>query len=153
MRNQIPTGSGKLNWTGDDINRIINNEKYMGHALLQKTFTVDCLTKQRTDNDVTVPQYYIENNHEAIVSKDIFNLAQQERARRSNLYSGKWKKKRLHQGKQALTGKVFCSYCGDIFRRIKWSSRGSKSTVWPWETRVKIIPNVQPEQSRKKSCS
>lgn len=89
MRNQIPTGSGKLNWTGDDINRIINNEKYMGDALLQKTFTVDCLTKQRTDNDVTVPQYYIENIHEAIVSKDIFNLAQQERARRSNLYSGK----------------------------------------------------------------
>lgn len=61
----------------------------MGDALLQKTFTVDCLTKQRTDNDVTVPQYYIENNHEAIVSKDIFNLAQQERVRRSNLYSGK----------------------------------------------------------------
>lgn len=136
MRDQIPTGSGKLNWTGDDINRIISNEKYMGDALLQKTFTVDCLTKQRINNDGTVPQYYIENNHEAIVSKDIFNLAQQERARRSNLYSGKRKKKRLHQGKYALTGKVFCSHCGDIFRRIKWSSRGSKSIVWRCVTRL-----------------
>lgn len=137
MEDGILTGSGRLIWSGNDINRIISNEKYMGDALLQKTFTVDCLTKQRIDNDGTVPQYYIENNHEAIVSKDIFNLAQQERARRSNLYSGKRKKKRLHQGKYALTGKVFCSHCGDIFRRIKWSSRGSKSTVWRCVTRVK----------------
>lgn len=138
MEDKIPTGSGSFNWTGDDINRIISNEKYMGDALLQKTYTVDCLTKQRIDNDGTVPQYYIENNHEAIVSKDIFNLAQQEKARRSNLYSGKRKKKRLHQGKYTLTGKVFCSHCGDIFRRIKWNSRGSKVTVWRCVTRVKL---------------
>ncbi|MGX7092386.1 recombinase family protein [Hutsoniella sourekii] len=126
----MPTARGLLKWSSDDINRIISNEKYMGDALLQKTYTVDCLTKQRVPNDGTVPQYYIEDNHEPIVSKEVFHLAQQEKARRSNLYSGKRKKKRLYQGKYALSGKVICDCCGEIFRRVKWNSRGSKSVVW-----------------------
>lgn len=77
-------------------------------------YTVDCLTKQRVPNDGTVPQYYIEDNHESIVSKDIFHLAQKEKARRSNLYSGKRKNKRLYQGKYALSGKVICDCCGEF---------------------------------------
>lgn len=136
MNDTIPTGTGKLKWSGDDINRIISNEKYMGDALLQKTYTVDFLTKARVENDGTVPQYYIEDNHEPIVSKETFNLAQQEKARRSNLYSGKRKQKRVFQGKYALTGKVLCEHCGDIFRRVKWNSRGSKATVWRCVTRL-----------------
>ncbi|MDT2768179.1 recombinase family protein [Globicatella sulfidifaciens] len=136
MNDKIPTGSGKLKWSGDSINRIISNEKYMGDALLQKTYTVDFLTKARVENDGTVPQYYIEDNHEPIVSKETFNLAQQEKARRSNLYLGKKKQKRLYQGKYALSGKVTCEHCRDIFRRIKWNSRGSKSIVWRCITRV-----------------
>src|SRR5699024_3818252 len=77
--NKVPTATGLLKWSGDDINRIISNEKYMGDALLQKTYTVDCLSKRRIPNDGTVPQYYIENNHEGIVSKDIFNLARRKK--------------------------------------------------------------------------
>lgn len=133
---KISTATGLLKWSGDDINRIISNEKYMGDALLQKTYTVDCLTKQRVSNDGTVPQYYIEDNHEPIVSKEIFHMAQLEKARRSNLYSGKRKKKRLYQGKYALSGKVICDCCGEIFRRVKWNSRGSKSVVWRCITRM-----------------
>ena len=136
MNDKIPTGSGKLKWSGDSINRIISNEKYMGDALLQKTYTVDFLTKTRVENDGTVPQYYIEDNHEPIVSKETFHLAQQEKARRSNLYSGKRKQKRVYQGKYALSGKVICEHCGDIFRRVKWNSRGSKATVWRCVTRL-----------------
>ncbi|WP_425328857.1 recombinase family protein [Ruoffia tabacinasalis] len=133
---KIATATGLLKWSGDDINRIISNEKYMGDALLQKTYTVDCLTKQRVSNDGTIPQHYIEDNHEPIVSKEIFHLAQQEKARRSNLYSGKRKKKRIYQGKYALSGKVVCDFCGEIYRRIKWNSRGSRATVWRCVTRV-----------------
>ncbi|MGY3814748.1 zinc ribbon domain-containing protein [Globicatella sulfidifaciens] len=72
----------------------------------------------------------MEDNHEPIVSKDIFHLAKKEKARRSNLYSGKRKNKRLYQGKYALSGKVICDCCGEIFRRVKWNSRGSKAVVW-----------------------
>lgn len=49
------------------IRKILTNEKYMGDALLQKTYTVDVLTKKRVANNGIVPQYYVENNHEAII--------------------------------------------------------------------------------------
>ena len=136
MKNGILTGAGNKKWLGEDINRIISNEKYMGDVLLQKTYTVDCLTKQRIKNDGKVPQYYIEDNHEPIVSKEIFHLAQQEKARRSNVYTGKKNKRRLHHGKYALSGIVRCQHCGDIYRRVKWNSRGSKATVWRCVTRL-----------------
>lgn len=54
-----------------------------GYALLQKTFTEDVLTKRRIENDGSVPQYYVENSHEAIISKELYHEVQAEMARRS----------------------------------------------------------------------
>jgi len=139
MEDKVPTATGLLKWTTNDINRIIANEKYMGDALLQKTYTVDCLTKKRIPNDSSIPQYYIEDNHEAIVSKEIYNLAQKEKARRSNLYSGKKKKRRLYQGKFSLSGITQCGKCADIFRRTTWTYKGKKTYVCRCVTRVEKL--------------
>ena len=74
----ILTGAGKTKWHTSTINKILRNEKYIGDALLQKTYTTDFLTKKRIKNNGTVPQYYVEGNHEAIIPKDIFLLVQEE---------------------------------------------------------------------------
>lgn len=50
--------SGKANWYPSAILKMLQNEKYKGDALLQKTYTVDFLTKKRTENDGQVNQYY-----------------------------------------------------------------------------------------------
>ena len=50
-----------------------------GDALLQKTYTVDFLNKKRIVNDGIVPQYYVKNSHEAIVSREVFYAVQEER--------------------------------------------------------------------------
>ena len=65
MADGIPTATGNMKWRSDGIRKILTNEKYMGDALLQKTYTVDVLTKKRVANNGIVPQYYVENNHEA----------------------------------------------------------------------------------------
>lgn len=44
----------------------------MGDTLLQKTYTTDFLTKKRIKNNGTVPQYYVEGDHEAIIPKELF---------------------------------------------------------------------------------
>ena len=49
------------------------NETYIGDALLQKTYTVDFLTKKKVMNRGIVPQYYIEDDHEAIIPKELFH--------------------------------------------------------------------------------
>ena len=67
----ILTGAGKTKWWTSTINKILRNEKYIGDALLQKTFTIDFLSKKRIKNNGTMPQYYVEGDHDAIISKEV----------------------------------------------------------------------------------
>ena len=69
MADGILTGAGKPKWRPESVKKILKNEKYIGDALLQKTYTVDVLTKKRVKNNGIVPQYYVENSHEAIICR------------------------------------------------------------------------------------
>jgi len=132
----ILNGAGRAKWHETNIKQILTNEKYIGDALLQKTYTVDILEKKREANKGQVPKYYVENSHEGIIPKDIFLKAQEEITRRANLTKGATHHKRVYSGRYALSGMVFCAHCGDIYRRIKWNNRGCKSTVWRCVSRV-----------------
>ena len=96
----------------------MQNEKYIGDALLQKTYTVDFLSKKRVKNNGIVPQYYVEGSHEAIIPRDLYMQVQEEMVRRANLHSGAKRKKRVYSSKYALFSIVYCPKCGDIYRRI-----------------------------------
>ena len=138
----ILTAAGKPRWRPETIKKILLNEKYIGDALLQKTFTVDFLTKKRVKNEGHVPQYYIENSHEAIIPKELFLQAQEELHRRSNIYTGADKNKRIYSSKYALSTITFCGDCGDIYRRVYWNIHGRKEFVWRCVTRIEQGPEV-----------
>ncbi|WP_018659241.1 recombinase family protein [Allofustis seminis] len=140
-KDKILNGAGNKKWHISNLDQILTNEKYMGDALLQKTYTVDFLNKKRVVNDGIAPQYYVENSHEAIIPKEIFMRVQEEKLRRANMTSGKGKR-RVYSSKYALSSIVYCSNCGDIYRRIKWNNRGKKSTVWRCCTRVQQGPKA-----------
>ena len=65
----ILTAAGKAKWRPETLKKILQNEKYIGDALLQKTYTVDFLSKKRVKNNGIVPQYYVENSHEPIIPR------------------------------------------------------------------------------------
>ncbi len=138
----ILTAAGKPRWRPETIKKILLNEKYIGDALLQKTFTVDFLTKKRVKNEGRVPQYYVENSHEAIIPKELFLQAQEELHRRNNIYTGADKNKRLYSSKYALSTITFCGDCGDIYRRVYWNIRGRKEFVWRCVTRIEQGPET-----------
>lgn len=108
----------------------------MGDALLQKTYTVDCLTKKRVANDGTVPQYYVNNDHDAIIPRELFTRVQEEMKRRVNIRQGMDGKKRVYSSKYALSSIVFCGHCNDVFRRTHWNNHGKKQIVWRCITRL-----------------
>ena len=130
QRDGIPNARGSTKWHDNSIRLILGNEKYMGDALLQKTYTTDFLTKKRVKNTGIVPQYYVENNHEAIIPKDIFMQVQAELARRRNVRTGKSGKKRCFSGNNCFSQIVCCGHCGELYRRIHWNNHGKKSIVW-----------------------
>ncbi len=138
----ILTGAGKPKWRAETLQKILKNEKYIGDALLQKTYTVDFLEKKRVTNNGLVPQYYVENSHEAIIPRDLYMQVQEEMVRRANLHSGQDRKKRVYSSKYALSSIVYCSQCGDIYRRVAWNNRGKRSIVWRCCTRVEHGPEA-----------
>ncbi|WMI82683.1 recombinase family protein [Anaerotignum sp. MB30-C6] len=136
QRDGIKTVTGLDHWHPGTIDKMLSNEKYIGDALLQKTYTVDFLSKKRVKNNGIVPQYYVENSHEPIIPRELFMQVQEEMVRRANLRSGKGGRKRVYSSKYALSSIVYCGNCGDIYRRVHWNNRGYKSIVWRCVSRL-----------------
>nr|WP_309559707.1 recombinase family protein [Clostridium tagluense] len=80
-RDGIPTITGNVKWWDSTITGMITNEKYCGTLLQQKTVTVDYLSHKRVKNKGIDAQYRIEDNHEAIISKGVFERVQDEKER------------------------------------------------------------------------
>lgn len=79
----IPTLMGGK-WTSSTLLGILRNKRYVGDALMQKTYTVDFLRKKRVVNNGIMPQYYIEGHYEPIIPKELFLQVQEEMARRGS---------------------------------------------------------------------
>lgn len=77
--NEIKTVTGKVVWSTSTIDRILSNEKYVGDVLMQKSFTEDFLTRKRKKNEGELAMYFIENDHEAIISRVIFDKVQKKK--------------------------------------------------------------------------
>jgi site-specific DNA recombinase len=122
--NSIPTPSGKNNWQPSSVLSILQNEKYKGDAVLQKTFTVDFLTKKMKVNEGEIPQYYVENSHPAIVSPEAFDLVQHEIKKRKNVNGYK-------TGGAIFSGKIVCGECGSFFGSKVWHSTSKyRRIIW-----------------------
>ena len=126
--------SGKSEWSSSTIRSILSNEKYKGDAIINKTFTVDCLTKEVRKNRGERPKYYVENSHPAIIDAETFGRAQEELARRIGKKKVKEIGTKTEQGKYsskyALTELLICGECHTPYRRCTWTAHGRKRIVW-----------------------
>ena len=120
----IKTPGGKDVWSVSTIRSILSNEKYKGDALLQKTYTLDYLSKTVKKNNGEVKQYYVTNSHEAIIDEDVFNLVQVELQRRSKIRRG------LRNSSPFCT-KLVCGDCGSFYgHKIYHAKEKHSKDVW-----------------------
>ena len=136
------TARGNTAWSAQSIQRILQNEKYCGDVLLQKTFTEDVLTGVHKKNTGQLPQYYIENYHEGIVSKQMFREVQAEIARRNSKSAANQRKHRRgrYNSKYALSERLVCGNCGSPYKRVTWNIHGRKQIVWRCVNRIEYGP-------------
>ena len=115
----------KVLWErGNTVESILRNEKYKGSALLQKSFTVDFLTKKTKINEGEVPQYYVEDSHPAIIEPWEWEQVQVELKRRKN-------SRNRHHQTSPFSGKIICADCGDIFGAKTWHSTDRyRRVIW-----------------------
>ena len=120
-------------WNINGIHSILSNEKYAGDALLQKTYTVDCITHKKAKNKGERAKYLVTDAHKAIIDRDTYNLVQQELSRRASIRKKSDKcitAQGKYSGKYALTEIMVCSECGSSYRRQTWNIHGRKCPVW-----------------------
>ena len=110
----IKSPSGKNKWYISTVRSILTNEKYRGDALIQKEYTADFLDKTRRKNTGEIPQCYVEEHHEAIISPDLFDFVQLEIKRREQ--NGKYSSVSI------FVNKIKCSCCGAWYGAKVWHS-------------------------------
>ena len=138
----VPTASGIQGWTYQVIRNILTNERYIGDALLQKTYTTDCISKTVKKNQGDRPMVYVERNHPAIVSKAMFYQVREEMARRASKRKVMQKTGKTEQGKYsakyALSELLVCGECGTPYKRCTWARNGKKRIVWRCVSRLEF---------------
>lgn len=109
-------------WGKSVIMQVINNINYTGDLLLQKTYRENYMTKLTKNNKGQKDRYYIENDHEAIITHAVFNEAQRIRKERAKKIIVKDNKKI-----NKFSGLLYCGYCGKRYMkkenkyRVYWS--------------------------------
>ena len=138
----VPTASGIQGWTYQVVRNILTNERYIGDALLQKTYTTDCISKTVKKNQGDRPMVYVERNHPAIVSKAMFYQVREEMARRASKRKVMQKTGKTEQGKYsakyALSELLVCGECGTPYKRCTWARNGKKRIVWRCVSRLEF---------------
>ena len=120
----IPSPGGKDHWNPSNIKSILTNEKYKGDALLQKSFTVDFLTKKKKTNEGEIPQYYVKDNHEAIIDPETFEMVQ-------TLMTTRTKGRNRKSSVSIFSSKVKCGDCGSWYGPKVWHSNDAyRKVIW-----------------------
>lgn len=121
-------------WTESTLRGILQNERYCGDVLLQKTYVTDPISKKIKKNNGELPKILIKNNHPAIVCREIYDRAQQERSRRGSkrkVSKASVTEQSKYSAKYALSELLICGECLTPYKRTTWTKRsGEKQIVW-----------------------
>lgn len=140
---------GGYTWRPSAIRLILGNEKYAGDLKLQKVFVRDHLTKEKVVNHGELPIYWVENDHEPIVSKEQFQAVQLRLKKQSEGCTA------VKGAESVFTGRIRCAGCGMNYRRkttpyrVVWCCATFNSRGKKYCTTSKMIP----EETLKAVCA
>lgn len=120
--------SGDIDWSNGNIRSMLTNERYTGDALSRKTVTLDFRTHKTVVNRGHKPQYYIEDHHEGIISKEDYEKVQEILEDNRNEFT------RGEYEKSTFTSRVICPHCSKNFHRF---GRNLEKTIWRCSSNVK----------------
>ena len=139
---RVPTAQAVQRWSYQVIHNILTNERYIGDAMLGKTFSTGCINRQIKQNTGERLQSYVENNHPAIIPREMFYRVQEEMARRASKRKVMQRHGKTELGKYsakyALSELLVCGECGTPYKRCTWARNGKKRIVWQCVSRLEF---------------
>ena len=116
-KDQVPTVRTAETWNESTVKEILQNPIYEGDLILQKTYTTEVLPFTKKRNRGEMPQFFIKDNHEPIITREqgqmVREIYEYRRKQMGNDLSDKY------QNRYELSGKIMCSECAGSFKRQK----------------------------------
>ena len=139
-REGVVNWDGSTKWQATTLQSMLENEKYKGDVVLQKSYTVDFLTKKRVMNQGEIQKFYIEDDHEAIIEPWIWECVQLEIERRKRYLEEHGAKSYSNNTENnPFASKIVCGECNKVFTRKGWrSSTGETRKIWQCSERYKV---------------
>ena len=138
----VPTAQAVQRWSYQVLHNILTNERYIGDAVLGKTYTTDCISKRVKKNTGERMQSYVENNHPAIIPREMFYRVREEMTRRASKRKVMQRHGKTELGKYsakyALSELLVCGECGTPYKRCTWARNGKKRIVWRCVSRLEF---------------
>jgi len=131
--------NGSTEWTRNHVYQVLQNEKYVGDAILQKSYTVDCITHERKKNSGQKPKYLIQDCHEPIIDRKTYDTVRLELEKRKKDAKKGQSEKGRYSTKYSLSRLLICPYCGGFYKRTTWLVQGKKIGVWRCKNRMEGI--------------
>lgn len=145
------------------ISTILRNITYTGNLLFQKMFITDPIVGKEKVNHGELPQYLVENDHEAIISMEVYQAAQLERQRRYLEYyplDAQICASRFNINTTCFTSKLKCGNCGKSYRRTGKRQGRKEGVYYSWICRTysthgksACAATAIPEQTLKAACA
>lgn len=139
-KEEVPNWDGGTKWQPSTLMSMLENEKYKGDAMLQKSYTVDFLSKKRVQNQGEIQMFYVEDDHEAIIQPRIWECVQLEAQRRKEYLEEHGTNSYSHRPEtNPFASRIVCGCCNKVFARKGWrSSTGVDRKVWQCSERYKF---------------
>ena len=132
-------------WYAKTINSILTNEKYIGDSIQGKTYKVDVLSRKRQVNTGQAVMFHNQNTHEGIITRETFEMAQEEMARRNGLRGGTNTGRAKYSSKYAFSRMIECGVDSEFWRRYAYYEKDGKP-VPVWICQLKKTPKGDPRR-------
>lgn len=133
IRECYHTHTGSNKWSANTVIKILKNEKYVGDLIQKKSYTPNFLTHEKRKNTGEVPLIRLENHHEPIIDRELWNAAQECLAKNNKHAITEWG----HSNRYVFSGLIKCGECGASFvGRFKYLKDGTKVRRWRCGTTV-----------------
>lgn len=127
------TTTGNSSWNPGYILKILKNEKYVGDLIQKKSITPDYLSHAKKRNHGEEALVILQDHHEPIISRDLWELTQLELGKRSTHSE----ERSGHSNRYGFSGKIKCGECGASFvARRKQLKSGEYIRRWCCYTAV-----------------
>lgn len=104
-------GKSNIVWKKKAVRYILTNEKYIGDCLWRKNYTENVFPFRKPRNRGQADQYYVTDDHEPIISREVFERVQELLKERGEFFGNTEFKT------YPLTKKIKCGNCGKTFRK------------------------------------